>query len=100
VINPFLYKSVPYSGERFTSLSLLRRTTLDRQHHASRAGQQSEGFLSRLCARISQKYTFGAPPSVPPATSANRAAQKHDAGLDTLVVFLQGKTSAGATEPS
>ncbi len=46
VINPFLYKNVPYDVVKdFTPVSLLGRRAADRQHHAERAGEQSQGFL-------------------------------------------------------
>ena len=46
VINPFLYKSVPYDVVNdFTPVIAAGGRTAAGQHHAERAGEQSQGFL-------------------------------------------------------
>jgi tripartite-type tricarboxylate transporter receptor subunit TctC len=93
VINPFLYKSVPYDVVNdFTPVSLLAEGPLIVSTTPSVPASNLKGFFA-LVRKDSQKYTFGAT-TIGSASHLAIELLKHDAGLDTLVVFYKGTSPA------
>ena len=94
VINPFLYKNVPYDVVNdFTPIIAARGRAADRQHHAERAGEQPQGVVRRSCART-RRNTPSATTSVGSASHLAIELLKREAGLDTLVVAYKGTAPA------
>src|SRR5437870_5267385 len=93
VINPFLYKNVPYDvvGD-FTPIALLADGPLIVSTTPGvAAGNLKEMF--DLVRKEPQKYTFGTT-SIGSASHLAIELLKHDAGLDTLVVAYKGTAPA------
>jgi tripartite-type tricarboxylate transporter receptor subunit TctC len=93
VINPLLYKSVPYDVVRdFTPVTLLAEGPLIVSTTPSVPANNLKDFFA-LVRKDPQKYTFG-------ATTLGSAGHlaiellKRDAGLDTLVITYKGTAPA------
>jgi tripartite-type tricarboxylate transporter receptor subunit TctC len=93
VINPFLYKSVPYDVVKdFTPVSLLADGPLIVSTTPSVPANNLKDFFD-LVRREPAKYTFGTT-SVGSASHLAIELLKRDAGLDTLVVPYKGTAPA------
>jgi tripartite-type tricarboxylate transporter receptor subunit TctC len=93
VINPFLYKSVPYDVVRdFTPVALLAEGPLIVSTTPSVAADNLKDFFA-LVRKDPQKYTFGAT-TIGAASHLAIELLKLDAGLDTLVVAYKGTAPA------
>jgi tripartite-type tricarboxylate transporter receptor subunit TctC len=93
VINPFLYKSVPYDVVNdFTPVTLLADGPLIVSTTPSVPANNLKDFFT-LVRKDPQKYTFGAT-SVGAASHLAIELLKQDAGLDTLVVPYKGTAPA------
>src|SRR5882672_10248968 len=93
VINPFLYKSVPYDVVNdFTPVSLLADGPLLVSTTPSVPADNLKDFFD-LVRKEPQKYTFGTT-SVGSASHLAIELIKRDAGLDTLVVPYKGTAPA------
>src|ERR1700758_1625191 len=93
VINPLLYKSVPYDVVRdFTPVTLLAEGPLIVSTTPSVPANNLKDFFA-LVRKDPQKYPFGAPPI---GSAGHLAVEllKRDAGLDTLVVAYKGTAPA------
>src|SRR3982075_1889342 len=89
VINPFLYKSVPYDVVNdFTPVSLIADGPLIVSTTPSVPANNLKDFFA-LVRKDPQKYTFGTT-SVGSASHLAIELLKSDAGLDTLVVAYKG----------
>src|SRR5262245_14784689 len=97
VINPFLYKSVPYEDVNdFSQISLLAEGPLTVSTTPSVPANNLKDFFA-LVRKDPQKYTFGAT-TIGSASHLAIELLKHDAGLDTLVVAYKG-TAPALTDP-
>jgi tripartite-type tricarboxylate transporter receptor subunit TctC len=93
VINPFLYKSVPYDVVRdFTPLTLLAEGPLIVSTTPSVPASNLKDFFA-LVRNDPQKYTFGAT-TIGSASHLAIELLKLEAGLDTLVVSYKGTAPA------
>src|SRR6266542_2393959 len=93
VINPVLYKSVPYDVVRdFTPVMLLAEGPLIVSTTPSVTANNLKDFFA-LVRKDPQKYTFGAT-TIGSASHLAIELLKHDAGLDTLVVAYKGTAPA------
>jgi tripartite-type tricarboxylate transporter receptor subunit TctC len=93
VINPFLYKSVPYDVVKdFTPVSLLAEGPLVVSTTPSVAANSLKE-LFELVRKDPRKYTFGAT-TIGSASHLAIELLKRDAGLDTLVVSYRGTAPA------
>jgi tripartite-type tricarboxylate transporter receptor subunit TctC len=93
VINPFLYKNVPYDVTRdFTPVALLAEGPLIVSTTPSVAADNLKDFFA-LVRKEPQKYTFGAT-TIGAASHLAIELLKLDAGLDTLVVAYKGTAPA------
>jgi tripartite-type tricarboxylate transporter receptor subunit TctC len=93
VINPFLYKSVPYDVVNdFTPVTLLADGPLLVSTTPSVPASNLEDFFA-LVRKDPQKYTFGTT-SIGSASHLAIELLKRDAGLDTLVVPYKGTAPA------
>ena len=93
VINPFLYKSVPYDVVRdFTPVMLLAEGPLIVSTTPSVPANNLKDFFA-LVRKNPQKYTFDAT-TIGSASHLAIELLKHDAGLDTLVVAYKGTAPA------
>jgi tripartite-type tricarboxylate transporter receptor subunit TctC len=93
VINPFLYKSVPYDVVNdFTPVSLIADGPLIVSTTPSVPANNLKDFFA-LVRKDPQKYTFGTT-SIGSASHLAIELLKHDAGLDTLVVAYKGTAPA------
>ncbi len=93
VINPFLYKSVPYDVVNdFTPVSLLAEGPLIVSTTPSVPADNLKDFFA-LVRKDPQKYTFGTT-SIGSASHLAIELLKSDAGLDTLVVAYKGTAPA------
>ena len=93
VINPFLYKSVPYDVVKdFTPVSLLTDGPLIVSTTPSVPANNLKDFFD-LVRKEPTKYTFGTT-SVGSASHLAIELLKRDAGLDTLVVPYKGTAPA------
>jgi tripartite-type tricarboxylate transporter receptor subunit TctC len=93
VINPFLYKSVPYDVVRdFTPVALLAEGPLIVSTTPSVAADNLKDFFV-LVRKDPRKYTFGAT-TIGSASHLAIELLKLDAGLDTLVVAYKGTAPA------
>jgi len=93
VINPFLYKSVPYDVvSDFTPVSLLADGPLIVSTTPSVPASNLKDFFD-LVRKQPQKYTFGTT-SIGSASHLAIELLKRDAGLDTLVVAYKGTAPA------
>jgi len=93
VINPFLYKNVPYDVVNdFTPISLLADGPLIVSTTPSVAANNLKDFFA-LVRGDPQKYTFGAT-TIGSAGHLAIELLKRDAGLDTLVVAYKGTAPA------
>jgi len=93
VINPFLYKSVPYDVvSDFTPVSLLADGPLIVSTTPSVPASNLKDFFD-LVRKEPQKYTFGTT-SIGSASHLAIELLKRDAGLDTLVVAYKGTAPA------
>jgi tripartite-type tricarboxylate transporter receptor subunit TctC len=93
VINPFLYKSVPYDVVHdFTPVTLLAEGPLIVSTTPSVPANNLKDFFA-LVRKEPQKYTFGAT-TIGSASHLAIELLKHDAGLDTLVVTYKGTAPA------
>ena len=93
VINPFLYKSVPYDVVNdFTAVSLLADGPLIVSTTPSVPANNLKDFFD-LVRKDPQKYTFGTT-SVGSASHLAIELIKRDANLDTLVVPYKGTAPA------
>jgi len=93
VINPFLYKSVPYDVVHdFTPVALLAEGPLIVSTTPSVPANNLRGFFA-LVRKDPQKYTFGAT-TIGSASHLAIELLKLDAGLDTLVVAYKGTAPA------
>jgi tripartite-type tricarboxylate transporter receptor subunit TctC len=93
VINPFLYKSVPYDVVNdFTPVSLIADGPLIVSTTPSVPSNSLKDFFA-LVRKDPQKYTFGTT-SIGSASHLAIELLKHDAGLDTLVVAYKGTAPA------
>ena len=93
VINPFLYKSVPYDVvSDFTPVSLLADGPLIVSTTPSVPAANLKDFFD-LVRKEPQKYTFGTT-SIGSASHLAIELLKRDAGLDTLVVAYKGTAPA------
>ena len=93
VINPFLYKSVPYDVVHdFTPVTLLAEGPLIVSTTPSVPANNLKDFFA-LVSKEPQKYTFGAT-TIGSASHLAIELLKHDAGLDTLVVTYKGTAPA------
>jgi tripartite-type tricarboxylate transporter receptor subunit TctC len=93
VINPFLYKSVPYDvANDFTPVSLLAEGPLIVSTTPSVPANNLKDFFA-LVRKDPQKYTFGAT-TIGSASHLAIELLKLDAGLDTLVVSYKGTAPA------
>src|SRR3981189_1253850 len=93
VINPFLYKNVPYDvvGD-FTPVTLLADGPLIVSTTPSVQANNLKDLFD-LVRKDPQKYTFGTT-SIGSASHLAIELLKHDAGLDTLVVAYKGTAPA------
>src|SRR6266566_2597766 len=88
VINPFLYKSVPYDVVHdFTPVTLLAEGPLIVSTTPSVPANNLKDFFA-LVRKDPQKYTFGAT-TIGSASHLAIELLKHDAGLDTLALLWQ-----------
>jgi tripartite-type tricarboxylate transporter receptor subunit TctC len=93
VINPFLYKNVPYNVVKdFTPLTLLCDGPLIVSTTPSVPANNLKDLLE-LARKDPQKYTFGST-SVGSASHLAIELLKYNAGLDTLVVSYKGTAPA------
>jgi tripartite-type tricarboxylate transporter receptor subunit TctC len=93
VINPLLYKSVPYDVVHdFTPVTLLAEGPLIVSTTPSVPANNLKDFFA-LVRKEPQKYTFGAT-TIGSASHLAIELLKHDAGLDTLVVTYKGTAPA------
>src|SRR5262245_27695417 len=93
VINPFLYKSVPYDVVHdFTPVTLLAEGPLIVSTTPSVPANNLKDFFA-LVRKDPQKYTFGAT-TIGSASHLAIELLKHDAALDTLVVAYKGTAPA------
>src|SRR6267143_6508215 len=93
VINPLLYKSVPYDVVRdFTPVTLLAEGPLIVSTMPSVPANNLKDFFA-LVRKDPQKYTFGAT-TIGSAGHLAIELLKRDAGLDTLVVAYKGTAPA------
>ena len=93
VINPFLYKSVPYDVVKdFTPVMLLADGPLIVSTTPSVAANNLKAFFD-LVRKEPQKFTFGAT-TIGAASHLAIELLKRDAGLDTLVVAYKGTAPA------
>ena len=93
VINPFLYKSVPYDVVHdFTPVTLLAEGPLIVSTTPSVPANNLKDFFA-LVRKNPQKYTFGAT-TIGSASHLAIELLKHDAGLDTLVIAYKGTAPA------
>jgi len=93
VINPFLYKSVPYDVVHdFTPVTLLAEGPLIVSTTPSVPANNLKDFFA-LVRKEPQKYTFGAT-TIGSASHLAIELLKHAAGLDTLVVTYKGTAPA------
>src|SRR5947209_10617641 len=93
VINPFLYKSVPYDVVHdFTPVTLLAEGPLIVSTTPSVPANNLKDFFT-LVRKEPQKYTFGAT-TIGSASHLAIELLKLDAGLDTLVVAYKGTAPA------
>ena len=93
VINPFLYKSVPYDVVHdFTPVTLLAEGPLIVSTTPSVPANNLKDFFA-LVRKDPQKYTFGAT-TIGSAGHLAVELLKRDAGLDTLVVAYKGTAPA------
>ena len=93
VINPFLYKSVPYDVVHdFTPVTLLAEGPLIVSTTPSVPANNLKDFFA-LVRKEPQKYTFGAT-TIGSASHLALELLKHDAALDTLVVTYKGTAPA------
>jgi tripartite-type tricarboxylate transporter receptor subunit TctC len=93
VINPFLYKNVPYDVTRdFSPVALLAEGPLIVSTTPSVAADNLKDFFA-LVRRDPQKFTFGAT-TIGSASHLAIELLKLDAGLDTLVVAYKGTAPA------
>jgi tripartite-type tricarboxylate transporter receptor subunit TctC len=93
VINPFLYKSVPYDVvQDFTPVTLLAEGPLIVSTAPSVPANNLKDFFA-LVRKEPQKYTFGAT-TIGSASHLAIELLKHDAALDTLVVTYKGTAPA------
>jgi tripartite-type tricarboxylate transporter receptor subunit TctC len=93
VINPFLYKTVPYDVVRdFTPVTLLAEGPLIVSTTPSVPANNLKDFFA-LVRKEPQKYTFGAT-TIGSASHLAIELLKLDAGLDTLVVSYKGTAPA------
>jgi tripartite-type tricarboxylate transporter receptor subunit TctC len=93
VINPFLYKNVPYDVTRdFTPVALLAEGPLIVSTTPSVAADNLKDFFA-LVRKDPQKFTFGAT-TIGSASHLAIELLKLDAGLDTLVVAYKGTAPA------
>jgi tripartite-type tricarboxylate transporter receptor subunit TctC len=93
VINPFLYKNVPYDVVNdFTPVSLLADGPLIVSTTPSVPANNLKDFFA-LVRKDPQKYTFGTT-SIGSASHLAIELLKSDAGLDTLVVAYKGTAPA------
>ena len=93
VINPFLYKSVPYDVVHdFTPVTLLAEGPLIVSTTPSVPANNLKDFFA-LVREEPQKYTFGAT-TIGSASHLALELLKHDAALDTLVVTYKGTAPA------
>ena len=93
VINPLLYKSVPYDVVRdFTPVTLLAEGPLIVSTTPSVPANNLKDFFA-LVRKDRQKYTFGAT-TIGSAGHLAIELLKRDAGLDTLVVAYKGTAPA------
>jgi tripartite-type tricarboxylate transporter receptor subunit TctC len=93
VINPFLYKNVPYDVvSDFTPVSLLADGPLIVSTTPSVPANNLKDFFA-LVRKDPQKYTFGTT-SIGSASHLAIELLKSDAGLDTLVVAYKGTAPA------
>jgi tripartite-type tricarboxylate transporter receptor subunit TctC len=93
VINPFLYKSVPYDVVHdFTPVTLLAEGPLIVSTTPSVPANNLKDFFA-LVRKEPQKYTFGAT-TIGSASHLAIELLKLDAGLDTLVVSYKGTAPA------
>ena len=93
VINPFLYKSVPYDVVRdFMPVTLLAEGPLIVSTTPSVPANNLKDFFA-LVRKEPQKYTFGAT-TIGSASHLAIELLKHDAGLDTLVITYKGTAPA------
>jgi tripartite-type tricarboxylate transporter receptor subunit TctC len=93
VINPFLYKNVPYDVTRdFTPVALLAEGPLIVSTTPTVAADNLKDFFA-LVRKDPQKFTFGATTT---GSASHLAIEllKLDAGLDTLVVAYKGTAPA------
>jgi tripartite-type tricarboxylate transporter receptor subunit TctC len=93
VINPLLYKSVPYDVVRdFTPVTLLAEGPLIVSTTPSVPANNLKDFFA-LVRKDSQKYTFGAT-TIGSAGHLALELLKRDAGLDTRVIAYKGTAPA------
>jgi tripartite-type tricarboxylate transporter receptor subunit TctC len=93
VINPFLYKSVPYDVVHdFTPVTLLAEGPLIVSTTPSVPANNLKDFFA-LVRKDPQKYTFGAT-TIGSASHLAVELLKLDGGLDTLVVSYKGTAPA------
>ena len=93
VINPFLYKSVPYDVVHdFTPVTLLAEGPLIVSTTPSVPANNLKDFFA-LVSKEPQKYTFGAT-TIGSASHLALELLQHDAALDTLVVTYKGTAPA------
>src|SRR5262245_57449700 len=93
VINPFLYKSVPYDVVHdFTPVTLLAEGPLIVSTTPSVPANNLKDLFA-LVRKDPQKYTFGAT-TIGSASHLAIELLKHDAGLDTLVIAYKGTAPA------
>src|SRR5438552_14636701 len=93
VINPFLYKNVPYDAVHdFTPVTLLAEGPLIVSTTPSVPANNLKDFFT-LVRKEPQKYTFGAT-TIGSASHLAIELLKLDAGLDTLVVAYKGTAPA------
>src|SRR6266480_119909 len=93
VINPFLYKNVPYDVIRdFTPVALLAEGPLIVSTTPSVVPDNLKDFFD-LVRKDPQKFTFGAT-TIGSASHLAIELLKRDAGLDTLVIAYRGTAPA------
>src|SRR5215207_6995151 len=89
VINPFLYKSVPYDAVKdFTPVTLLAEGPLIVSTTPSVRANNLKDFFE-LVRKEPQKFTFGTT-SIGSASHLAIELLKRDAGIDTLVIAYKG----------